>query len=510
MARKLLIIISSFLFLLGLLASRVLAQEQGEKVESSEGITAPDYILPPPEPGPGFLGQDYSYTVVFRGNGEGVVSLRVVFTNKGDESLSEISLRVPKVEPKELSVYQVIRESRCIRYGPTTYPNLQKYKNLSGSCPLYSTLASCNQAQTRGESCSWHSCVNSCLATGSPTSEVCSSKRECVEYQEPDYYSYYGASKYQKAQSEYKGDTITVTLPQPIKPSSSGSYFVYFRAFGYAKKNIFGAYKFTLETLKVEDDIRSLRVGVNTDSDLVLHGAKGEVQYRFEDVGTSTFGAAGVAAPEASPAIDRFYSSIGQGKITKTASNLAPLESYTVSGSYATNRLRLYAKEIAIGVAAALVLLALAVIVVRLILKKIGKLGESEPQAQQKAGRLPETTRLLLSSAGLGLVSSILIVGYTALVIVLGVFLSSLVSYRYEAVLILFLVFISFSVYPLLLFGPALYLGVKKGAGWGIATVAATILWLILFLGLAAIVFFLLGQGAPRPIVPLPLLEGLR
>jgi hypothetical protein len=455
--RKLLIIFSSFVFLLGLFATRVFAQEQAiDSVEPAIGI--PDFIPPYPMPEPGFLGQDHDYSLVFRGNGEAVVSIRVVLTNKGEDALSEISLRVPKVIPREIFVYQVIREKQCIRYKQQVYD------------PIIRTYP----------------------------------PQECAEYQDPDYYSYYGRAKYQRAENEYESDTVKITLPKPIDPDKSGSYFIYFRALGYAKKSAFSVFKYEFESLKVDDDIRNLRVGISTDSDLVLRGAEGEVQYRFTDVSEATFSAVGGVAPLESTAVDTFYRSIGQGRIMKSASNLAPLESYTVEGSYADNRLQLFAKEILTGLLIALVLIAIAILIIRLIVRRVSTPAKSS-DAKPPSSEIP---KMALISTGVGFASSLLMAGYTLVVILLGSLITNTVSYQYNSVVVLFLVLISFGVYTLLLFGPALYFGVKKGIGWGIATAILTVFWLFLFLGVAVLVIFLVGASTgSSPIRPLPLLE---
>src|SRR3990172_5741276 len=114
MKGKLAIIFAGILFILGVFVGNIFAQESESSGASSQMI-APDFVPLYPGGEPGFLGQDHAYTVVFRGNGEAVVSARVVLTNKGEEPLSEISLRVPFVEPKDVFVYQVIREKRCAR-----------------------------------------------------------------------------------------------------------------------------------------------------------------------------------------------------------------------------------------------------------------------------------------------------------------------------------------------------------------------------------------------------------
>src|SRR3990172_9881751 len=150
-----LLILALLLLLFPLFSFTAHAQDE----PASSGVARPD-IFPVPNPEPGFLGQDHSYSVTFRGNGEAVVALKVALTNKGETPLSEVSLRVPKVSPQEFFIYQVIKEPSCTRYL---------------------------------------------------------TDNACAEYQEPDYYGYWWSkTKYQKAQSEFSGDTLKVILPQAI------------------------------------------------------------------------------------------------------------------------------------------------------------------------------------------------------------------------------------------------------------------------------------------------------
>lgn len=474
--RKLVKFLSIFLLLSTLFvgfSQKTLAQNQGTStsepaqginpIEPPQGIGPNDSIILPPDyyprdQEPGFLGQDHNYSVVFRGNGEAVVSLRVAFTNKGDENLSSLSLRVPKVEPKDLAVYQIIRDKVCIRYKS------QVYDPLTRSYP----------------------------------------PQVCEEYQEPDHYQYYyGApSKYQKAKFDYKGDTLTISLPQSIAVNKSGSFFVYFRAFGYAKKNIFGSFDYHLETLKVDDSIRNLQLGIATDSDLVLKGVKGEVSYRFEAPQLASLEKS-AGAPAASTALDSYISQIGQGGITKTASNLSPLESYKVSGAFASNRLKLYGKEIAVGAGVTVVILLILLWTLKKILKGF---KQTVKEAPQKTAISPNS-QMILASAGLGFISALLITGYTVGAILLGNLLGSITAYYYQLqpLLFIFLLLISGCVYLLLIFGPAILVGMKKGTGWGIVVVVSTVVWLVVFLGVAVLTFFLLGKGVQPPVI-LPLM----
>jgi len=431
---KKLLVFTSILFFALLFGFKWTASIKAQEEPASSGIAVPD-IFPIPNPEPGFLGQDHSYSVTFRGNGEAVVSLKVVLTNKAESPLKDVSLRIPKVEPSEIFVYQVLREAACIRYL---------------------------------------------------------TDNACIETQEPDYYGYYWSkSRYQKAKSEISTDTLRITLPQAIAANKSGSFFVYFRALGYAKKNIFGAYKFSFESFQVEDDIRNLTVGISTDSDLVLRGATGDINYRSEDASTSLKAVGGIA-PAESTAIDTFYNQIGYGSLVKTASSLAPLESYTVSSSYAATRLILYAKEASWGVGIFLGLVFLVVVVSRILLRKTNS-------GQGGVKTFSFDSKSLILSLGVSFGSAALVSGYSVLAILAVGFLTRNIGYDFQAAATILVVVISFAVYALFLFAPGIYLGVKKGIGWGIATVFLTVFWMLVFLGIGLLIYLSLKTPESYP-----------
>lgn len=450
-----------FAFLLVfLLAPSIYAQETNsasKPAESSGSMAAPSdlSILPPRQDNQGFLGQDHSYSVVFRGNGEAVVSLRVVLSNKGETPLSQVSLRVPKVQPNNVSVYQVIRDRVCSRYNqPVIDPLTRIYP------------------------------------TGPQT---------CAEYQDPDYFNYYyGTAKYQKAEVNYSGDTINVTLPVPIEPNKSGSYFVYYRASGYANKNILGGYGYMFESLKVDDDIRNLQVGISSDSDLILKGATGEVEYRFNESAADSLSKVSAGAPAANTAIDQFYNQIGQGRIIKTASSLAPLESYSVSGAFAKNTFALYAKEILIGLGVFLAVVMISILVGRFVMRSLA----ARDVVSKKDSTTAKSKSMLFVVAGISFISALMMLGYTGLLIVLFEFLSSS-YYQFQMLAGLFLIIISFCIYALLLFLPGVVLGFKRGLEWGVATVIGTVVCMVLLGGIAIFVLFLFAGNSGPEVYPL-------
>jgi hypothetical protein len=458
MKKKLVVFLLSLYFLSFLILPSFAIESPPTKTDTQRFDRS---VIPPEKPPINFLGQDHYYSVTFRGNGEAIINLKIILSNLQDDPLSSVSLRVPMVDPKDIAVYQVIREKQCMNY---------KYEQ---PMPINENLRQIDSQQPQEI----------------PPTEPLPTKIAptfCEQYQEPDYYNWYGEAKYQKAQYDLTADTITVILPQPIEINSSGSFVVYYRALGYAKKNLLGAYNFLFETLKINDKIRTLQVGITTDSDLLLRGATGKVNYRFDEGVTALKSTELSMGAIQSPQFDNFYQQIGQGGIVKTASNLQSLDSYKVKGSYADSLFKLYTKEIVVSVIITLLLLVVLILVIKKIIKNMQKKEES---AKNNAISI-------FTALGTTFVSSLFIFGYTIFIFLVNQYFTSY-YYQYSFIIFIFLILISIGIYAFLLFAPALFSGYKKGLGWGIAVFALTILWLIFYLIIIFIVFFFLYRGPP-------------
>ena len=424
-------------------------------VSSQEPQASPSYIgsdgkpsatLPYTQNPPNFFGQDHSYSVTFRGNGEAVISLKVIFSNLTDKPLQKLTFRVPLVDPKDLGVYQVVREGPCLRYAPVDSPQ-ERLRPI------------------------------------------------CLESQEPDYFqAWYGQAEYAKAKVELKGDNLLIDLVNPVKVNGSGSLVLYYRAFGYASKNFFGAWDYTFETLMAEDKVRDLTVGITTDADLLLRGVKGKVNYRFEAPALVLKSVGETQSMVKSPEFDAYYSQIGLGVVTKKASNLQPLESFSVKGSYADSFLKLYAKELLAGLAVCLIGLFFLFWSVRWILAKVRRPKNLEAATVPLPGGLLD----FLLVFALSFIFSLLIAGYTFLLNFLGNYFNQIYASDLRQFLIVFLFVLSVGVYAVLLFAPAVVLGIKRGVLWGLAVFGATVLWLIFYF-LALVVFIFLFQRSSYP-----------
>ncbi|MBI4066398.1 hypothetical protein HY411_01635 [Candidatus Gottesmanbacteria bacterium] len=440
-----------FVLLLFSLKTPFIAAQETQIAPADPGLT-PEKMMPPrpPDDTP-ILGQEHAYSVLFRGNGDAVVTMRAAFTNEEQVQTNTVSFRVPRVEPRRISAFQIIREPQCIRYKPYS-PNEQ------------------------------------------------AREPQCMEYQETNYFQWYGQAKYQKATTQFTGDTLTIVLPQSIKPAKSGSVLVVFSASGYAKKDIFGTYSYAFETFKVEDtSVTKATIGISVDSDLVLAGAKGTVNYRFSEAEAMSLASGVEKMAGASPQLDQMYSQVGYGTITKTASHLEPLESFTVKGRYADSAIRLYGKGILIGLGifvAAVVLLFF-----------LGRAATRALTNQQVKGVAPSPTDMVVLIGG-SFLSAALIAVYTAGLFLLRNTVQQVVSYEMVGIVFILATIISIGVYGLLLIAPAILVGLRRGLAWGMGAFGLTILFLVVNAVIMIVVLMLLYGNGVRPMPIYNIMKG--
>lgn len=413
---------------------------------------APDYM---PGRGNSFpFGQTQRYSVVFRGNGEAVVTLNAAFSNATEQPLSELKFRVPKGIPTDIFAYQIIGQRQCIQYDYDTKKR-----------------------------------VSPTLPPALPS---------CLQYQEPDIYQYIQGYniKYQKAESVLQTDTITVTLPQPVTANGIGGIMLYFRSGGYTSKDIFGGYNFSFETLKIEDKIQSLQVGISTDAELQLKGTASNMNYRFTagDAMLKEQSSVGMAAaPMANSQFDSYYQQIGQGMMVKTSSNLQPLDSYTVNGRYAKSALHVYAKELTATAVGLMIFIVVIVLLIKWLIKKSS--GKSAVKNTSLA------VHPIIFSIGGSFASALLIVVYTLGLMVLVRTLPSYLDSDITSLVIALFLVVSLGIYGLLLFAAPVIIGIRKSPVWGVATLGLTILWIILFTFVMT-VFFFVTNGSVRDYPP--------
>ena len=405
-----------------------------------------------------FFGQNHYYSVIFRGNGEAIVYAKLVVTNSGDESMTDFTFEVPKVDPYEMTVFQMELPKVCVEYDYS-----KSYR-----------------------------------------------QGDCLRYRDPDYngyYSYYssGEATYSKTKYDKSGRKYTLHLPNELKPQNTTAFLVTYAAKGYVQSS-FGKMKFDFETLKVDSRIQNLDVAVDVDSDLVLRGKRAELDYNSGQRSLTTDSAmqAGINSVE----LDKMQGLIGRyGVLEKSAKSLAPGESFVVRGEYATTWLKLYAKQILLSLA---VIVAIAVGLVylakwlrkrRLANSKVAKKTASTNEAANKkaieiggeeAVSVPLYRYVVISFVAAGAVLAL--IGLISLITGWGLW-DKIV---YSPVLILLILLILALIFVILLFGPAIYVGFKYGWRKGVMMFFIEFGWIIILSIIVAIFVFMTFSGSSR------------
>lgn len=442
----------------------------GGGVSGAVGIARPVMPIKPPPvyQGAGLpFGQSHFYTVTLRGNGQALVFLKTVFSNREEASLSAQKFTFPEV-PENLSVYQVIREPQCVSYMPIAVT-----PEMKGSLRYPNPLP----------------------------------QPECAQYQEPDYSYGWGNSTYQKAKFELNNRDLTVELPKKVKPNGSGGLILVYSLPGITSKDFIGAYDFSFDTVKVEDAIQNLQVGLMVDPDYFLKDTKGEINYQTKEasiMSAPTSMAYDAGGRVSNPQFDQFYNQIGQGTIVKSVNNLQPNEPYNIKGSYADNKLMLYGKEIGIGIGVVALVFILAIGSLFIAVKKVfGK----KPDDQVKQDSSRSSIYLVILGASFG--SSLFILLYTLGVYFFSVFIIQMFQYYsfntiYPLFMILILV-ISLCIFSVFLFAPAVVIGIKKGILPGLFTLILTIFWLIFYSVVLIGIIFIFFQNPYNQSYPVPM-----
>lgn len=375
------------------------------------------------------FGQDHNYSITLRQNGEGMVNMRVSFSNFDPAELDTLVLSTTTLNPSEVAAFQIIKERVCTQFDTTT-------KGFSSSM-----------------------------------SEV----QRCLSYDEPNYFEMWGMNnKYLRAQADYSDGKITIKLPEPVEEGKSGSYVLFMRVEGISEKVFGGSYEYSFETFTTDTPIRNVSIGISSDSDMKFKGAEGMVSYE-DTVMRATFASA-VSSKQPSfqsPDLDNYVYQIGYGQVTKSSQNLSPGDTYNVSGLYGKTLVNLYLKEaVLISVS---VLAFLGILIGGIVL--FGKRKKSPNASTPASG----TTRLLILVT-ISFLSSMIIVGVTLGLFALSRMLETWSIYGQGMFLFLIVSIVSFGVYSFLFIAPSVFAWMKYGKKWAAITLGLSFFWIILLL----------------------------
>lgn len=372
------------------------------------------------------FGQQHSYTVTMRGNGESVVVARIAFTNTSDQPQKTFAFTVPgPAAPSDLVGYQQQYQQVCNRYGsPLTSTPLKSSSGTAAPAALPAILP-------------------------------------CLEYAVPDYTQPIDdqSVNYQKLNFHNQGNQYNVTLPTPVPSQQSSSLLLSYATTGYTHRFL-GAYTFDFQTLKVGQRISSTDVAVNVDSDQYLEGA-GSVNYQA----TAAANAITNGTAPAPAALNQISDNLGQGgEINKSATDLAPGDTLSVKGRYASSAFVLRLP----GLLTTLGFLVLVVVVMLIFRRRIAThlhglhrastahAGDKATPAAVAAASTPRHSSLFNAGNLLaGLVSALGISGITWFMSWYGQTDTYNNYDSFTTTLILITVVLSYAVFGL---GPAIYL----------------------------------------------------
>jgi len=284
---------------------------------------------------PGTFGQEHSYSVLFRGNGEAVVGTKIKINNGDEEqSIDTLNIEVLNLRLNEVEVYQEF-----------------------------------------------------CQYKGSGIK---------VENKQCDQYYYRGENPYEKVfQKLDLGDQINnyqLKLHEAVEPLQTGVVLLSYRGFGYAKDGLFGRKKFDFPTLKTDSKITTAKIAVTVDTDLYFEGKKSTVDYNagFDDAGLEYGTYTGLGAK--SSALSVFSSGVGgRGQINKTANQLLPGEIFHVKGIYSTNWFGLNYVKLITFISILLAIIVIVVVISKVVgkRKKEREIAEPKPVAKTASEKPP-------------------------------------------------------------------------------------------------------------------------
>lgn len=406
------------------------------------------------------IGQEHSYDVYVRGNGEALVAARVVVNNTQEQNMETVTLETPDgVSVSELHAAQELRPPKCI-------DERNRYRD----------------------------------------------DEECQEFRPPDYsnaYSYRYNSKFQRVSIDESNGAITVELKEAIEPNTNGAFLLSFVTRDFVDTSAFGnAFNFNAKSLKADQRITKASMAVYADTDYRIRGAESDVDYASVTEGSRGLQSASPDSAVESSTLQNFSRRVGrQGQVNKTAQALAPGDVMEVDGFAAQSWWRLnLVKLLIIGLIAAGVIAGLVY-----WWRRSGASGRSddehgrnhEPTEQKKKPAESQTThpqtarnhgRLYIISILLGLVSALAVMGVSALLLNM----EDLFSRRSE-LLSMLQVLAVIAAYLFVFLAPPIFAGIRYGLRWGLLTVGISLLWMVLLVAILSALFTDSGGVTPPP-----------
>ncbi len=408
-------------------------------------ISCADIVSPSGmNPLPFISSADQYYRVMFDGEGEALVILRMAINNKEDQAIQNVNVEIPTDQPVYL--YGVIQE------GYTTTEACDYYID---GCVQYGDGSTCIEYDWNGN------CINE--------------QRPCLQYGQVchQYVTRGGVHGYDKlivtAVPQGSSILLPIQLSNAVPVGGQTTLLIMYKTESYAEKSL-GAWKFSFETAKVPYASNTVRVAVNVQPGLYLKGTKENVNYAPNFMLMEK--AMSSMSVQDSATIDSFSNEIMRASgYVKTTSLLDPYESYTVEGKYSSSWLTVYIWKI-LGV---LIVIGILVWLIVHVVKRLHLYSEDHIKKKENG---PHT--FLIPFIG-GLIGAVSILLLYAIVYLLSFLFKQSMGYS-SAGMWTFLAGLLATLIGLgILIGSGVYTGTKYGPAVGLFTVLSIFVWIFIF-----------------------------
>jgi hypothetical protein len=288
-----------------------------------------------------------------------------------------------------------------------------------------------------------------------------------------------------------------VKLPTPVPSQQTSSLLLSYSSLAYTHKSL-GAYSFKFQTIQVNQRVSSSNVAVDVDSDQYLEGSS---SVSYAPVPNTSALSTGAAAPNAT-ALNQISDNLGSGgEIDKTASDLAPGDTLTVKGRYASSNFLLHLPALLATLGFLLLVVVLMLVLWRRIADHLRRHQATITAAVSSKAAAPARPPLQFFNAGnvlAGLVSALGVTGVTWFV----AWYTQSSSYNsgdsFTSVLVLITVVLA---YVLLGLGPSIYLAASS-RDWRrlVFAIVFEVLFLVAFVIIYAVALAPLFNPPVKPI----------
>lgn len=352
-------------------------------------------------------GQKHEYKVVLRGDGRAIIVGKLTVPNTGNDTLTSVRVGLSVDDATQMTAYQLIVDQACSKFdGASGVPVCIKYKDISSK-------------------------------------DVTTAEYKKITIIEASPQKY------------------TLSLPSAVEVGKTSVILFAYSSKQYTTES-FGLYSYDFSTPTIDERIDSMSVSVQTDSDLYIDGEESSIQY-----GSSiTSSATEVSELSADSAMAMMTSTRGN-TVRKTATDLFPGESYTVTGRYSEFWWRLSLGKIVGGI---------------VILGILIGLGVWRGRRISKEGSMPLKQRIAMffswNYLTSGLFTAILIGVWTVIVMTLPK--SDFIRHMRSGIAPILIVLVVVMIYIPIVFGPSVAIGARKGWKAGVMTFISAIAWLII------------------------------